>query len=484
MRMNLDNRPVKATYREAKRIRPGRDRLFQVTACGPRLEFTGYWLIWRFTCAAIPNRLAAAHGGLGGATGAKLRSQRRGSQLRWPLAVTVLCLASVFLQACAYVVSRGPDIDGGPAPRSRITAPGKPIPSPDQDMAVSRPAARKGDRQKVAVAAPVQQPAQPQPADQIVPAPRASRPAPDSATHRAITSLVAFNTAPFPYTGTIPGSERPFLDINENGRRGHRAGRGRIYWEDQTYSEKRVLLHIPERFDIRRPAVMVVYFHGHGAKLEDDIRDRQQLPEQISRSNANAVLVAPQFATDAADSSPGKFWKPGAFARFLDEAARQLATMQGDPQSVRTFARMPIILVGYSGGYVPTAWALSTGGATSRVRGVVLLDALYGELDKFEDWITTTNSGFFISAYLNSTRARNLEFQHRLAERNVPLARSLEDRLRPRSVTFIAGGPDEHHRDFVTQAWTTFPVKDVLSRLPEYSRRSPVYSVSQATASQ
>ena len=56
----------------------------------------------------------------------------------------------------------------------------------------------------------------------------------------------------------------------------------------------------------------------------------------------------------------------------------------------RTFFKLPVVIVGYSGGYLPTAYALSVGGISgSALRGMVLLDALYGELDKFEDWIAT-----------------------------------------------------------------------------------------------
>ena len=61
-------------------------------------------------------------------------------------------------------------------------------------------------------------------------------------------------------------------------------------------------------FDPKRPAVMVVFFHGHGANLAQDVYDRQQVPAQITAAGVNAVLVAPQFAVDAADSSAGKFW--------------------------------------------------------------------------------------------------------------------------------------------------------------------------------
>src|SRR5439155_1538890 len=104
-----------------------------------------------------------------------------------------------------------------------------------------------------------------------------------------------------------------FLNVIFGQRKGHRTPRGRILWEDITYRERRVLLHIPKGFDFNRPGVMVVFFHGHGATLRRDVRDRQLVPAQISESGSNAVLVAPQFAYNTSDSSPGKFWEPGGF---------------------------------------------------------------------------------------------------------------------------------------------------------------------------
>ena len=115
------------------------------------------------------------------------------------------------------------------------------------------------------------------------------------------TSLVDFQTAPFPYHGRLPGSNRPFLSAGEPGHRGHVNFRGRVFWESETFSDNRVLLHVPPGFDPKRPAVIVVYFHGHGANLARDVRDRQQVPAQITAAGINAVLVAPQFAVNAAD---------------------------------------------------------------------------------------------------------------------------------------------------------------------------------------
>src|SRR6516165_11253812 len=103
-------------------------------------------------------------------------------------------------------------------------------------------------------------------------------------------------------------------------------------------------MHVPENFDIKRPGVIVVFFHGNGATLERDVRDRQLVPQQISDSGANAVLLAPQMAVDAADSSAGKFWQPGGLKRFMAESAEHLARLSGDPNNARAFANMPIVI--------------------------------------------------------------------------------------------------------------------------------------------
>ena len=210
------------------------------------------------------------------------------------------------------------------------------------------------------------------------------------------TTLVSLKSSAFPYLGNNPRTDEPFLNISKDDRRGHRSYGGRVYWQDETYNDNRVLMHVPENFDIRKPGVIVVFFHGNGATLERDVRDRQLVPQQISDSGVNAVLLAPQLAVDAADSSAGKFWQPGGLKRFIDgvgQSSRQPLRRSAAPR--RPFANMPVIIVGYSGGFVPTAWSLEVGGLGNRVRGVFLLDAVYGELDKFASWIENNRIRLF-----------------------------------------------------------------------------------------
>ncbi|MBE7220726.1 MAG: hypothetical protein INR64_19835, partial [Caulobacteraceae bacterium] len=262
------------------------------------------------------------------------------------------------------------------------------------------------------------------------------------------TDLVAFDTTPFPFHGTVPGRDKPFMDVDQGGRLGHSSLRNGILWEDQTYGEKRVLLSIPHGFDPRRPAALVVFLHGNEARLDRDVRDRQGVVRQLADANINAVLVAPQFALDAKDSSAGRFWEPGVFAGFLKEAGRRLAALNGTPDASFVFDDAPVILVGYSGGYLPAAAALRYGGAGRRVRGVVLLDALYGEEDTFGAFAAHRGQGFFVSLYGKSSRIGNEALKRRLAAAGVPIGDdSLGEAIGPGAVVFVDAGDAVPHVD-------------------------------------
>lgn len=307
-------------------------------------------------------------------------------------------------------------------------------------------------------------------------APPKGVPVPHEVTSRMLplraarTELVEFNIAPpFPYAGKAP-SGRPFLDVtDEEGRRGHRTWGGGVLWEDVSFSDRRALMHIPKGFDARRPGLIVVFLHGHRATIERDVRDRQRVADQIALSNVNAVLVAPQFAVNASDSSAGRFWESYGFASFLGEAGAHFARMHGDWRTRKTFATLPVVVVAYSGGYAPAAWALHKGGTSTRVVGVLMLDALYGEAYKYADWIERHPNAFFISSYTSSSARGNQALRTLLAEREIAVADSLPARLNG-GVTFLPTGAGVTHESFVTRAWVENPIKDVLERIAGYTR--------------
>lgn len=281
---------------------------------------------------------------------------------------------------------------------------------------------------------------------------------------QAITALVPFATAPFPFDGIVPETGQPFLDVIAGGRRGHRSARGGVYWADETYADNRSLLFVPAGFDPRRPATIVVYFHGNESTLSRDVLGRQRVADQLARSGLNAVLLAPQFAFDAFDSSPGRFWLRGAFAAYLGEASDAFAGLLGEAALAGVFDRMPVVLVAYSGGYLAAARVATIGGAGPRLCGLVLFDAAYAEAPAFASWIFgRRGDGFFFSAYTASTEAGNIELQRLLSERGMPYGRGLAVRLLPGAVTFVGVGVE--HRDFVTTAWRPDPLRWLLSEV-------------------
>ncbi len=284
-------------------------------------------------------------------------------------------------------------------------------------------------------------------------------------TPAARSWLVPFETSPFPYDGDIPGKNTPFLDQRQGERRGHTSPRGGVYWEDSTYSDRRVLLSVPRTFDPGRPAVLVVYLHGNLATLERDVCRRQGVPRQVAASGLNAVVVAPQLAVDALDSSAGTFWQPNAFRRFLDEAGARLSDLSGSSG----FETLPVILVAYSGGYLPAAFAAEIGGVGDRLHGLVLMDGLFGEVERFAT-IVGSRAGrtTFVSAYSPSSREQNEELQRLLTGRGVALGRGLPAALRRDTVAFVPAGPDVSHGEFMTKAFSADPLKSLLGRVDAF----------------
>ena len=299
-------------------------------------------------------------------------------------------------------------------------------------------------------------------------------PASAAASRTAKLKLVDFKASPFPYEGQPPGRDKPFLDVEQEGRRGHTARGGTVYWQDTTYSDRRSLLFIPKGFDPARPGLIVVYFHGNQATLERDVRRRQQVPRQVAQSGLNAVLVAPQFAVDALDSSAGQFWEPGAFRRYLLEAAEHLARLNGNPWGTPAFDALGVVIVAYSGGYYPAAW----GDPARRRRRPAARDRHARCALRRDGYLSRGGSrdggGHSSSAPIRARRARRTRASRSCSASATSISpRRCPSKLAPGSVTFLDTGEEVQHNDFVTKAWVEDPLKEVLARIPGYSRTPP-----------
>jgi hypothetical protein len=285
------------------------------------------------------------------------------------------------------------------------------------------------------------------------------------------TVLLDFEHTPFPFKEQ-PNAETdvnpktpPFFDVNENGRRGHTSSRGGVYWEDTTYKDNRVLLSLSPYFNIKQRPIIVVYFHGNQSTLERDVIERQKIPAQIANSKINALLVAPQFAFDAQDSSVGHFADQGFFAQFLDEVAERTASWKYNDRN-QTLKHAPVVIVAYSGGYQAAAYAVERGGAQERIAGVILMDALYGHEDKFADWVQANKEhSFFFSCYTESARPNNEDLEHQLSSRKLQVSMGVPEKLTPGAINFLSLSGDTLHNDLLTHAWADDPLTDLMRRV-------------------
>ncbi len=152
-----------------------------------------------------------------------------------------------------------------------------------------------------------------------------------------------------------------------------------------------VLVFVPQH---HRPAPggaiqLVVHFRGHNPTVER-ATVAHQLREQLFDSKQNAILVVPELAALAADSSAGKLETQGAFARMLDDVLATLSTREARaalgasaPKPGSTPGRLCVSA--HSGGYHAAACAVRVGGV--KVHEVYLFDALYADTEVFRDWV-------------------------------------------------------------------------------------------------
>jgi hypothetical protein len=133
----------------------------------------------------------------------------------------------------------------------------------------------------------------------------------------------------------------------------------------------------------------IVHFHGHNSTAERAMVVHQ-LREQLYESKQNTVLIVPELATLASDSSCGKLEAPGGFGRMLNDALRTLdapevrarASRSALPRGARPGR---ICLSAHSGGYHAAACSLRSDGAN--IQEVYLFDALYADVDILKAWV-------------------------------------------------------------------------------------------------
>jgi hypothetical protein len=156
------------------------------------------------------------------------------------------------------------------------------------------------------------------------------------------------------------------------------------------YHDDTVIVFVPAhyRYHEDEGVATLVHMHGHNTTAEKAMVSHQ-LREQLADSRQNALLIVPQLAVMAADSSCGHLESQNGLVDLLKEVlvttAHEARSTLGDT-GFPAGARLGTVCVSaHSGGYHAAACGLRTGGVD--VREVYLFDALYAEVETFRDWV-------------------------------------------------------------------------------------------------
>lgn len=159
------------------------------------------------------------------------------------------------------------------------------------------------------------------------------------------------------------------------------------------YFDSSVSVIVPPHFKSHKKVDLVFWFHGWYNTI-DSSNKIFRLQEQFISSGKNAILVIPEEAVNAPDSYGGKLEQSERFNFLVYEVLEQLKNRSLLHKNTRLGN---IVLAGHSGAYRVIAHILDRGGV--EVQEVILFDGLYGQVDKFEKWITSKKEHHFVHLF-------------------------------------------------------------------------------------
>jgi hypothetical protein len=139
-----------------------------------------------------------------------------------------------------------------------------------------------------------------------------------------------------------------------------------------------VVIWEPTGYDVETAGI-VIYVHGYFTDL-DRAWDEQHLAAQFAASNLNAMFIACDAPSD---------WRSAVKWTSVTDLLTTVARATDEP--------LPdgrLVVVGHSGAHrTIVSWL-----GDSRIQTIMLVDALYGNVDAFEDWVTSVPTRRLIDA--------------------------------------------------------------------------------------
>jgi hypothetical protein len=170
------------------------------------------------------------------------------------------------------------------------------------------------------------------------------------------------------------------------------------------------IAHAPPGFDPRAPLHLVVFLHGYRGCAEvlagegptrcrpgDPPRPGWDLLARHDDAGTATLFVIAQLAFMEREGDPGRFARPGGFRAFVDEVLAALGTELGARRALEDLASLTVLA--HSAAFEATLAILRSGGVESRLRHVVLFDALYSGGPAFLAWAVASPGRRLVSIH-------------------------------------------------------------------------------------
>lgn len=237
------------------------------------------------------------------------------------------------------------------------------------------------------------------------------------------------DNAPFPHSSRAEGYTR----------------NGVTYPVTSHYLDNTVAVYIPSGFLPNAPVTVLYYFHGHNNNVRNALLEFK-LTEMVFNSGKNCILVFPEGPVDVPDSGGGKLEDENGLLNLHREVIGRLAF---DGKLNQNMIK-EVYLAGHSGAYKIIYNCLAKGGLNDLVSDVYLLDASYGGLDDFTNWMIAHPNNRFVSIYTAHLADENKEMMATLTAKNVSFRQLDENNafghvLRDSPRTFIFANKSDHN---------------------------------------
>ncbi len=234
--------------------------------------------------------------------------------------------------------------------------------------------------------------------------------------------LVGLKSSAFPYLGNNPRTEEPFLNIAKGERKGHRSYGGRVYWQDETYNDNRVLMHVPETFDAASRASSWCSSTATARRWNATCatgnwcRSRFRTPASMRCCWRRSSRSMPPIPAPASSGSPAA---SSASSRNRPTTSPVSAAIRA---SAKAFANMPI-------DHRRLQRRLHAGGLEprGRRRSAIACAACSCSMRSMANSTSSrpgspnNRTGFFVSAYTRSTRRHEQELIAMLKEKGIAI---------------------------------------------------------------